>query len=53
MGISLEREAVARGRGGGQDRDRDEEIQTTSYKMSNLQGYIIQHREYSHYIIIT
>jgi len=29
----------------------DEEIQTARYKMSSLQGYIIQHREYSHYII--
>ena len=29
------------------------EVQTTLYKINKLQGYIIQHREYSQYFIIT
>jgi len=28
------------------------EVQTTMYKINKLQGYIIQHREYSQYFII-
>ena len=31
----------------------DEEVQTTPYEINKLQGYIIQHREYSQYFIIT
>ena len=31
----------------------DEEVQTTMYKINKLQGYIVQHREYSQYFIIT
>ena len=31
----------------------DYEVQTTMYKVSKLQGYIAQHREYSQYFIIT
>ena len=30
-----------------------EEVQTTMYKMNNLQGYSVQHREYSQYFMIT
>ena len=30
----------------------DEEVQTTMYKINKLQGYIVQHREYSQYFII-
>ena len=28
------------------------EVQTTMYKINKLQGYIVQHREYSQYFII-
>ena len=28
----------------------DEEVQTTMYKINKIQGYIIQHREYSQYL---
>ena len=31
----------------------DQEIQTTMYKINKLQGYIVHHREYSQYFIIT
>ena len=31
----------------------DLEAQTTMYEINKLQGYIVQHREYSQYIIIT
>ena len=29
------------------------EVQTIMYKINKLQGYIVQHREYSQYFIIT
>ena len=28
------------------------EVQTTMYKINKLQGYLVQHREYSQYLII-
>ena len=28
-------------------------VQTTMYKINELQGYIVQHREYSQYFIVT
>ena len=31
----------------------DEEIQSSMYKINKLQGYCLQHREYSQYFIIT
>ena len=31
----------------------DLEAQTTMYEINKLQGYIVQHREYSRYFIIT
>ena len=31
----------------------DWEIQTTIYKINKLQEYIVEHREYSQYLIIT
>ena len=31
----------------------DEEIRTTMYKINKLQGYKVQHKEYSQYFIIT
>ena len=31
----------------------DSEIQTAMYKINELQGYIVQHREYSQHIRIT
>ena len=37
----------------GKIRVGDEEIQNTMCKINKLQGYIIQHREYSQYFIIT
>ena len=46
--ISGERE-VGRGKIG----VGDEEVQTTMYKINKLQGYIVQHREYSQYFLIT
>ena len=42
-----------RQRGKGQDGVGDQEVQTTMYKINKLQGYILQHREYSQYFIIT
>ena len=45
--ISGERE-VGRGKIG----VGDEEVQTTMYKTNKLQGYIVQHKEYSQYFII-
>ena len=35
----------------GQDRGWDEKVQTIAYKINKLQGYIVQHREYSQYFI--
>ena len=42
-------------RGGGRRNVRvwEEGIQTTMCKINKLQGYIVQHREYSQYFIIT
>ena len=37
----------------GQDKGADYEAQTTMYKINKLQGYIVQHREYTQYFIIT
>ena len=37
------------GRGRGNIGVGDKEVQTTMYKMNKLQGYIVQHREYSQY----
>ena len=48
MATSGERE-VGRGKTGVED----EEAQTTMHKINKLQGYTIQHREYSQYFIIT
>ena len=31
---------------------RDNEVQTTMYKVSQLQGYLVQHKEYSQYFIV-
>ena len=31
----------------------DSEVQTTVYKINKLQGYIVQHSDYSQYFIIT
>ena len=31
----------------------NQEVKTTMYKINKLQGYIVQHREYIHYFIIT
>ena len=31
----------------------DSDVQTTMYKKHKLQGYIVQHREFSQYFIIT
>ena len=41
------------GRGEGQDKDRGLKVHTTMYKINKLQEYIVQHREYSQYCIIT
>ena len=41
------------GQGEGQDRVGEQEVQTTVYEINKLQGYIIQHREYNQYLIIT
>ena len=38
---------------GYQYREGRGEGQSTMYKINKLQGYIVQHREYSQYIIIT
>lgn len=39
--------------GKGQDGEEDREAQTTAYKVSKIQGNTGQHREYSHYFMIT
>ena len=39
--------------GRGKMRVGDEEVQTTMYKINKLQGYIVQHREYSQYFTVT
>ena len=39
--------------GWGKIGEGDEEVQTTMYQINKLQGYIVQHREYSQYFIIT
>ena len=31
----------------------DEEVHTTMYKINKQQGYVVQHRDYSQYFIIT
>ena len=31
----------------------DEEVQTTRYKINKIQGYSVQHREYTQYFTIT
>ena len=42
------------GRGRGKVGVGDKEVQTTTYyKINKLQGYVVQHREYSQYFIIT
>ena len=33
--------------------NKQQKVQTTRYKTNKLQGYIVQHREYSQYFIIT
>lgn len=35
------------------DKIGHQEVQTTIYKIYKIQGYIVQHREYSHYFVIT
>ena len=42
-----------KGRGRSKARVGDKEIQITMHKISKLQGYIVQHREYNQYFIIT
>ena len=37
--------------GGGKTGVGDQEVQTTMYKINKLQGYIVQHREYSQFSI--
>ena len=37
----------------GQDWSRGLEVQTIMYQIGNLQGYIIHHKQYSQYFIIT
>ena len=32
---------------------RGQEVKTTMYKIDRLQGYMVEHREYSHYFKIT
>ena len=41
------------GYGGEARRGRGLEVQTTTYKINKLRGYIVQNREYSTYFIIT
>ena len=37
----------------GQNRQRDEKVQNTSHKISKSQECNVQHKEYSHYFIIS
>ena len=37
----------------GQNRGEDSEVQTIRCEINKLQGYIVQHREYSQYFIVT
>ena len=39
--------------GEGQDRGRGLEVQTTRYKVNNIQGCNVHHREYNQYFTIT
>ena len=40
-------------RGKGKPGVGNKEVQTTMYEINKLQGYIVQHREYSQYFMIT
>ena len=46
---------TSREREGGKDKieEGDKKVKTTIYKINKPQGYIVQHREYSQYFIIT
>ena len=39
--------------GEGKDKGNELTVQTTMYKIKKVQGYIVQHREYSQHFIIT
>ena len=41
------------GKGEGKYRGRVLRVQTILYKINELQGYIVKHREYSQYFIMT
>ena len=53
--IQRKKQCLSEGRrvGEGQISEGGSEVQTTMYKINKLQGYNIQHREYSQYFVIT